>query len=337
MDSVTQIALGAGVAEAVLGRKVGNKAALVGAICGTLPDLDSFIPYADAVATVTYHRSFSHSLLVLTAISPLVAWAVHKCFRQSPASYRQWWWLVFLVLITHPLLDGFTVYGTQLLWPLVDHAYSGSTIFIIDPAYTLPLGIGVVVALCLARDSRRRWIANLTGLALSSAYLLWSVVAKFQVESIIRTQLEEQGIAHSAVLSTPGPFSTLLWRFVVMAQGGYYEAYYHVLDSPHRVDFDFYADQKELLEPLREHWPVQRLDWFTQGFFAARMQGEQLVLSDLRMGVEGAYTFNFHVADIVDGRPKPVVSAEIEPPFRGAQLTDILRRTFTPVREAPNP
>jgi inner membrane protein len=331
MDSVTQIALGAGVAEAVLGRKVGNKAALVGAICGTLPDLDSFIPYADAVATVTYHRSFSHSLLVLTAISPLVAWVVQRCFRQSAASYQQWWWLVFLVLITHPLLDGFTVYGTQLLWPLVDHAYSGSTMFIIDPAYTLPLGIGVITALCLARDNRRRWTANIAGLALSSAYLLWSVVAKFHVESIIRTQLEEQGIAHDAVLSTPGPFSTVLWRFVVMAEGGYYEAYYHVLDAPHRVDFVFHTDQKELLEPLREHWPVQRLDWFTQGFFAARLQGEQLVLSDLRMGVEGAYTFNYHVADLLNGQLRPVASTEIEPPFRGAQLTDILRRTFTPV------
>lgn len=329
---MTQIALGAGVAEAVLGRKVGNKAALVGAICGTLPDLDSFIPYADAVATMTYHRSFSHSLLVLTAVSPLLAWIVKKCLPQSPATYRQWCWLVFLVLVTHPLLDGFTVYGTQLLWPLVDHAYSGSTIFIIDPAYTLPLGIGVVAALCMARDSRHRWTANLVGLALSSAYLLWSVVAKFQMEAIIRTQLDEQGIAHGAVLSTPGPFSTILWRFVVMADGGYYEAYLSVLDAPHRVDFVFHADQKDLLQPLREHWPVQRLDWFTQGFFAARLQGEQLVLSDLRMGIEGAYTFNFHVADMVGGQLRPVTSELVPPPFRGTDLVQVLRRTVTPVR-----
>ncbi len=56
MDSLTQITLGAAVGESVLGRKVGNRAALVGAICGTLPDLDSFIPYHDAVATVTFHR-----------------------------------------------------------------------------------------------------------------------------------------------------------------------------------------------------------------------------------------------------------------------------------------
>ena len=40
MDSLTQIVLGAAVGEATLGRKVGNKALLWGAIAGTIPDLD---------------------------------------------------------------------------------------------------------------------------------------------------------------------------------------------------------------------------------------------------------------------------------------------------------
>jgi inner membrane protein len=331
MDSITQIALGAGVAEAVLGRRVGNKAALVGAICGTLPDLDSFIPYADAVATMTYHRSFSHSLIVLTLVSPLVTAAVLRCMKRPGASFRQWWWLVFLVLVTHPLLDGFTVYGTQLLWPLVDHAYSGSTIFIIDPAYTLPLGIGVLLALRLAPDSQRRWRCNVVGLALSSAYLLWSVVAKFHVEGIIRDQLEVQGIAHHGILSTPAPFNTLLWRFVVLVDGGYREAYYHVLDAEHQVEFELIEDRKNLLAPIASHWPVQRLQWFTQGFYSARMLGDDLVLSDLRMGVEGAYTFNFRVATLQDGRLQPLVATAVSPAFRGEELAQVMRRSFSPV------
>lgn len=332
MDSVTQIALGAGVAEAVLGRKLGNKAALLGAVLGTLPDLDSFIPYADAVATMTYHRSFSHSLIVLTLLSPLFAWLCARGMKRPDIPFRDWWWLAFLVLVTHPLLDGFTVYGTQLLWPLVHHAYSGSTIFIIDPAYTLPLGLGVIVALNLAREDRRRRIANHVGLALSSAYLLWTVAAKFHVEGIIRQQLQEQGIAHGQILSTPAPFNTILWRFVVMADGGYYEAYLSVLDGPHRVGFAFHPDRKDLLAPIADHWPVQRLQWFTQGFYAARRHEDALVLSDLRMGVEGAYTFNFHVADFADGQLVPAAASAYEPPFRGEQLLAIMRRTFTPVR-----
>ncbi|NBW94975.1 MAG: metal-dependent hydrolase, partial [Bacteroidetes bacterium] len=40
MDSLTQIALGAAVGEATVGRKAGKKGALWGAALGTLPDLD---------------------------------------------------------------------------------------------------------------------------------------------------------------------------------------------------------------------------------------------------------------------------------------------------------
>jgi inner membrane protein len=331
VDSVTQIALGAGVAEAVLGRKVGWKAALVGAVCGTLPDLDSFIPYADAVATVTYHRSFSHSLIVLSLISPLVAVVVQRCMRMPQVGLREWWLLVFLVLITHPLLDGFTVYGTQLLWPLYIYPYSGSTIFIIDPAYTLPLGLGVLCALGMQRNSRRRYLANLTGLVLSSLYLLWTFAAKFHIESRIRQELALQQLDYQQLLSTPAPFNTILWRLVVMADGGYFEAYYSVFDAPHRVDFVFYPDEKPLLAELEEHWPVQRLQWFTHGFYSVRRVQDALVLSDLRMGVEGAYTFSYHVANFSAEGLQPVTSTQLEVPVRSTQLTELLQRTFNPV------
>ena len=40
MDSLTQATLGAAVGEAMLGKKIGGKAALIGAVIGTIPDLD---------------------------------------------------------------------------------------------------------------------------------------------------------------------------------------------------------------------------------------------------------------------------------------------------------
>ena len=70
MDSITQFALGASIGEAVLGRKIGNRAPVIGGLVATLPDLDSFIPWDDAIASMTYHRSATHSLFVLAALSP---------------------------------------------------------------------------------------------------------------------------------------------------------------------------------------------------------------------------------------------------------------------------
>jgi len=330
MDSLTQIALGAAVGESVLGRKVGNKAALVGAICGTLPDLDSFLPYADAVATVTYHRSFSHSIFVLALLAPLVAWVVARLCRQ--ADYRSWLVLVFWVLLTHPLLDGFTVYGTQLLWPFYIYPFSGSTIFIIDPAYTLPLALGVLTALFLQRERKARQVANVVGLGLSTLYLAWTVGAKFHIERRVKEALAAQQIAWSSLLSTPAPFNSLLWRLVIMAEGGYYEVYYHVFDKPHVVDFRFYSDDKTLLEGLGEHWPVQRLQWFTHGFHAVRSRDSAVVMSDLRMGGEPTYNFNYRVAAITPAGITPELSTRVETPWQTEQLWPLLERVLQPIR-----
>src|SRR5690606_5490985 len=111
----------------------------------------------------------------------------------------------------------------------------GSTMFIIDPAYTLPLTLGVLIALFLQRDRRARYYSNVAGLSLSCIYLGWTVFAKFHIEQRVRAALVQQNIEWTSLLSTPAPFNSILWRFVVMAEGGYYEAYYSMLDKPHHV------------------------------------------------------------------------------------------------------
>ena len=73
MDSLTQIVLGAAVGEAVLGRKVGNKAMLYGAIAGTIPDLDTFAShFTDVVTATEIHRGFSHSIVFSILAAPLL-------------------------------------------------------------------------------------------------------------------------------------------------------------------------------------------------------------------------------------------------------------------------
>lgn len=94
MDSVTQIALGAAMGQAVLGHKVGYRAAVWGGICATIPDLDVFVSMGSAVADFTYHRSFSHSLITLTLLSPILAWLINRYHRQYDGVQKQWFFLV---------------------------------------------------------------------------------------------------------------------------------------------------------------------------------------------------------------------------------------------------
>ncbi|KPK55937.1 MAG: hydrolase [Thiotrichales bacterium SG8_50] len=329
MDSLTQLALGTAVGEATLGRKVGNRAILWGAVCGTLPDLDVFIPLGDAVRDFTYHRGASHSLFVLAALTPLLVWLILKLHPQTRAQRTGWFALGYLVFATHVLLDSFTVYGTQIFWPFNATPMTWSTIFIIDPAYTLPLVVGVLAALVLTRSTLRghRW--NTVGLVLSTVYLGWSLGAKLYVENVARSSLQDQGIAYTRLLTTPAPFNTVLWRVLAMTDDGYYEGYYSLLDDTPQVPVERYPSEPSLLTGIEDHWPVQRLQWFTKGFYSVSRQGSDVVITDLRMGVEPDYVFKFKVGEVSNPHARPASSQRLD----SVRNLDRLRRLWARISD----
>ena len=300
MDSLTQIALGGAVGYAVLGSKVGRKAIVWGAILGTLPDLDVFLPYGGEVEAFTYHRGFSHSFLVHLLISPVIAWLISKFHADTSKHFKAWCYLVFLCLSTHAILDSFTVYGTQLMWPFTEYPVGVSNMFIIDPLYTLPLLFGLGFAIIPKVKSMHAQRINALGIALSSVYICWSLIAKVMIDQTMALALSERGIKSHAYVSTPAPLNTLLWRVVVMADQHYYEGYVSVFDSSGEVSLDKYATYPELLNGIEDEWGVKRLQWFTKGFYSIRQSGSTVVLSDLRMGVECSYAFNFAVGEITN-------------------------------------
>ncbi|MBT8126073.1 MAG: metal-dependent hydrolase [Gammaproteobacteria bacterium] len=315
MDSLTQLALGAAVGEATAGRQVGRRALLWGAALGTMPDLDVFIPLGDAVRDFTYHRSASHSLFVLLALTPLMVWLILKLHPGTAEHRRRWVVLVYLVFATHVLLDSFTVYGTQIFWPFFTTPMTWSTIFIIDPLYTVPLLLGIIAALIAARDRTWGHTANMIGLVLSSGYLVWTVGVKLHVEQVARNALQQQEVVSSAVLTTPTPFNSLLWRILAVNEEHYYEGFYSVLDDEPRIRFERYPRMRELVAPLHDSWPVQRLQWFTKGFYAASLKDRNIIVTDLRMGFEPEYVFRFKVGELSNPHPRPT-AVERQPGIR---------------------
>jgi membrane-bound metal-dependent hydrolase YbcI (DUF457 family) len=142
MDSLSQIALGAAVSVAVMGRRTAVwKAALWGAVAGTLPDLDVLIDHGNPIRNMVLHRGETHALFWLTVFSlPFAALVARLSGEWS--QWRRWALAMWLALVTHPLLDAMTVYGTQLALPFTNHPYGVGSVFIIDPLYTLPLLFG---------------------------------------------------------------------------------------------------------------------------------------------------------------------------------------------------
>ncbi|QCB47199.1 metal-dependent hydrolase [Hydrogenophaga sp. PAMC20947] len=307
MDSLTQMALGAAVSVAVMGRRTAVwKAAVWGAVAGTLPDLDVVIDHGNPVLNMVRHRAESHSLFYLTLFAPLLAWVAARVHDELPL-FRRWWLAIWLVLVTHPLLDNMTVYGTQLLMPFTDHPFAVSSMFIIDPAYTLPLIVGVVTALRLKNDRGLRW--NAVALALSTGYLGWSMLAQHHVTTIARASMPAPGIPGHQLLVTPSPFNTVLWRLVATTPDQYFEGYYSLLDPEPTVRWTAHPRGAELIKHHGAVDAVAQIAAFSQGFFKLQTTVDQgrVLLSDLRMGQEPAYSFRFDL-----GKPGEVGAAPIQ-------------------------
>ncbi|PKM21149.1 MAG: hydrolase [Gammaproteobacteria bacterium HGW-Gammaproteobacteria-15] len=293
MDSLTQLALGAAVAVTLMGKTPGSrlKTVLTGAVLGTLPDLDVVIDYGDVVSNMVLHRTESHAFLYQTLISPVLAWLAAMLCQQRQYYWR-WLLATWLILLTHTAIDAMTVYGTQFGLPFTNTPFAVGSIFIIDPLYTLPLLLGLGYYLL----SKPRGLAvNGGALVVSTAYMLWSVAAQQHVSNVAQHSLYQQQLDYQQMLVTPAPLTTLLWRIVVITEQGYAEGFYSLLDTTTEINFTHVVRDHSLKQQYAQLKPVQQLHWFSRGFYTVQQQGDTLLLTDLRMGQEGSYAFEFVV------------------------------------------
>lgn len=284
MDSVTQFVLGASVGEAVLGKKVGNKAIIWGGIGGTIPDLDVFLnPFYDEVTSLIIHRGISHSLFFPIVAAPIIGYFVSKIHSKS-GSLSGWIHLFFWTIFTHPLLDLFTGYGTGLFTPFLDYRFQLDTIFIIDPGYTLPLLLAIISILFIRRGSNLRSIFNWIGLGLAHTYLVFTVYHKLSFQSIVEQNIKDQGINADQYMTAPAPLNNFLWWVLIEDGDDYLVSYYSFFDSTEDLTFKSFEKNSELLSTVSNSTQIQTLIKFSKGFYSIKRDGRKLIFNDLRFG-----------------------------------------------------
>ena len=335
MDSLSQIALGAAVGEATLGRKMGRTAAAWGAFFGTLPDLDVLAnPFLDAVQSLAFHRSVSHSFLFALLAAPLFGLLLQRLYRQRAGdiSWKDWARLVWWCIVTHFLLDLFTVYGTQIFWPFTDHPFGLDAVFIIDPLYTVPLLGCVTVAIV----SRRRRNAVVWGLVLSTSYLAWSLTAKTIADRAFETAFEAAGLKAERTMSTPAPLNTLLWSGYAQSGDSLWVATYSLFDDGPPDEFAIIPRRSGILAGHESDRGVARLDWFSKGWWIADSTETGLAIMDPRFGRSdlflseaGTYTFRFDLIPDASGRYDSFSELSPDVEDAGGMFSDMMERMFT--------
>ncbi len=359
MDSITQIVLGAGVGELILGRKLGNRAMVWGGIAGTIPDLDVLSsPFMTAAESLHAHRGFSHSIFfvllaplvysfVLTKLykndfylsrpwknlvlicgilgcvlvgllPPVIAifstdsfwkWPIsamglglgiillrrfwqHYYKDETPVShvtFKQWYIFFFWTTITHPILDCFTVYGTQLFAPISDVRISWDNISVADPLYTLLFGIPLIVAAFYKRIEKKRLVITLLGIAMSSMYMNASFFNKNHVNKVMTSSLSKKGIGYSRFMNNPSILNNILWSGTVETQDHFLLGQYSLFDKEAKMLFQEIPKNHHLLAAAKEDdFDMNTIKWFSKGYYAAMLRKDgRLQVNDMRYGTFG--------------------------------------------------
>jgi len=289
MDTLTHIVLGAAVGEALMGKKVGKKAMLWGAIAANAPDIDAVVNFfVTDIDSLVMHRGITHSLFMAIIFGPLLGWMLSKAYKEKQF-LTSWMWLITSNLILHDLLDTCTVYGTGLLTPFSNYRFSLDNIFVADPLYTLPLVISGIALLIIKSTDPSRYKWNRFGLIASSIYLVFTFYNHSSVVSALKSSMKEKGLASEKYFATPTLFNNLLWYAVVQDTSGFWVGYYSIFDKTQNLSLNFIPKNEQMLGRLADDAEINTLKNFTKGFYCLTVSDSALWFNDMRFGQIGGW------------------------------------------------
>jgi inner membrane protein len=286
MDSITQAALGAAIGQATLGKRIGGKATLAGALVATIPDLDVFLrAFYSSYEMLRIHRGISHSLFfgVLGAVVLSLILQRTKLFK--PVSFQRLLWFNALCLITHSLLDLCTAYGTQFLLPFSDERLGLDIVNVVDPVYTVPLLLGTLGGLFIPQLKPRMYRWNAIGLIISTGYLFLTFGVKTEMNKRLSHDLESEKIFSKNTLTMPVGIASLNWYGLALADNGIYMKHYALFDESYQP-FQFFPQNDSLLNRL-EPEVAETMRWFAKGFYTVESVGDTLRVYNLQVDMRG--------------------------------------------------
>ena len=286
MDSITQGVLGAAIGQAMLGKKIGNKGAIIGAIIATVPDLDVFMYlFYEKLEMLSIHRGFSHSIAFSIIGAMLIAYVLSKLKWCPNIKFNTLLLFAWLCLFTHMLLDTFTAYGTQLLLPFSDRRLGFDSINVVDPLYTVPLIIGLILSLWIYKSKPKSERYNDYGLIISSLYLIFTLVNKEIVKANIAERMDQENIDYSSMLTMPVGIANINWYGVVKGNDSIYMLKHSILyDTDDQIES--FPIQEEYLNEIDKNI-ADKMRWFAKGFYTIDKVDEKIRIYNLQVDMRG--------------------------------------------------
>jgi len=350
MDPITHAALGASIGYTCFHRQLGPQAAVIGAVAAMCPDLDILYGATEgSFGRLVSHRGVTHSLFFGPVVGSMVGWFWwRRSARRKelpPASSPGpliWIGLFSLALLSHPLLDLFTSYGTQLLAPFSRARFALHAIPIVDPAYSVTLVIGLAAGLWLRGNPRAGWCTG-AAVILTSGYLLLGLRLNGLAELEARTQLKNAGIESAEIYSFPTmlqlPYRRLVSVTPLDVRVGFVSMWRPCPIKWGRAP----RVENGYAEDLRDTYEGRIYQWFSGGLLVTKLMREgvqQVVeLVDLRYGFETdplAGMWGIRGRFMTDGRlAEPPERFMRRPAVNSQSVGQLLADAFPRTCEAP--
>ncbi len=272
--------------------------------------------FGDAVQTWGW---FCAALLGVVGLGWFI-WSKYVSQELNPvsATKKEWILFFFITVFSHPVLDCFNVYGTQLFQPFNDHRVSFDNISVADPAFSIWLILGIFIASFLHKQSKARRIVNWAGIGISMAYMCFTFYHKAVFNHIFTESLSKEKVEYQRFMSGPAILTNSLWLGVAEGDTAFYHGYYTFFSEDKQVGkFSVIPKNHELLKDYENDRTVKILKWFSKGYYNVIVRRDgRLQLNDLRYGSfeegfkdENDYVFKF-ILEKKDGKLEAEQSRE---------------------------
>ena len=284
MDLLTQGLLGIAMAQAGAKQQEIRIATGIGFLAGIAADVDILIQSEnDPLLNIEFHRHFTHSLFFVPLGALIVALLLWPFLRKR-LPFSRLYLFTFLGYCLSGVLDAFTSYGTNLLWPVSDARIALNIISVLDPAFTLILLIAGVMAFRRYSRTMARF-----GLLLAAVYLSFGWLQLQRAETAAESLIAERGHRAEQLLVKPTLANLVLWRSIYEFDGKFHVDAIRVgLFSEPRIypgesvdKFVLERDLNGLTASSVLAQDIARFSHFSSGFLAIRPE-QPNVLVDVR-------------------------------------------------------
>ena len=267
MDPISQGTVGAAFAQSSASKNNIIRIGFIGFLAGLAPDLDVLIRSSDdPILFLEYHRQFSHSLFFIPFGSLFVALFLFPFFKGS-MSMKTVYVASFLGYATHGLLDACTSYGTQLFWPFSDERVTWNNISIVDPLFTLPIAVLLLIAIITRRE-----MFSFIAIGWIVFYLSLGFLQYERTLSAAMQLADSRGHNSERLTLKPSFGNLILWKSIYEHDGVYFVDAIRTVTSSTWCSgesirkFDYQYHLPSLDRSSQQAIDIERFRWFSQDY-----------------------------------------------------------------------